>query len=599
MLLDLRKGFPEKSKSIMNLKSSLIIFISYILTTVASAQSNATGTTGGNTGYSGYINFTAAIGEDQQVSNNTTLTIGSSGNVDIYGAVQVDVGSTLQLLTGAVLNVYGNMIINGTLAIASGATLNYYGQYWINGSNAQITNNGVLTGTPGNAVNFITPQLTVPTSFTSNTPALTAYSGATQTQNIDGSNVAMDIVLHVQNNKNINLINSITSISGQLSFDVANGYVVTNGNQFLFTSTGTHTGASTDRYIQTNTSAGEVIKQGLSPGNSFTFPVGFNSPSDYTPAVVNPTTGAIDNYHVNVNNFATSLPNENLLAALPNVQRTWSVYSELNTSGTTSATLSFLHYVALEQNAYNHNLSSIFQTNNAGNWRSKGYACSSETTSTVGATTYYSQNMPSVELPTCANCSTTLNGTYFTKSACTSIILAMQLLSFEAETDGCNVKLRWTTAGAGNGHYVIEESVDGTHYVSVGEVKDDNASTSGNFSYNLYALSKGDYFFRLKMFDADGTYTYSNVKRVRTVCDDLPVKLYPNPVHDVVNMLLPSAYRNASVVVYNSNGQTVGLNSVVNNNIRKLNVSKLPAGMYVIKIFNSGNLIQTTKLIKY
>jgi len=577
----------------------------FLLYGLLNAQNGATGNSGGNMGYLGYINYGAAIGEDQLISNNGNVTIGPNGNVDIYGALQIDNGSTLQLLSGAMLNIYGDMTVNGVLAVNSGATINYYGKNWTNGSTAQVTNNGTLTGTPGNAVNFITPQPSVPASFISNTSALSSYSGATQQQNLDGSSIAMDIVMHVQNNQGINLINSDASVSGQLSFDVANGYVIANSNRFIFTSTGSHTGASTDRYIQTHNATGEVIKQGIVPGSgSFTFPLGFNIPNDYTPVDINVTQGATDNYHANVNDFATSPPNENSFATLANVQRTWSVYSELNTTGATSSNLSFYHYKTLEQNSYSDALSSVFQLNNAGNWRSKGYGCNAEATSTIGSTTYYSQQMQSVELPTCPGCSSALNGTYFTKSSCAAIVLAVNLLNFTATQQGAKALLQWSTAtGSINDKFMVERSADGRNWQALAIVNGrGNTATKQDYSYTDNTPLNGNNYYRIRQQDNSGNNSYSEVKQLKFE-DAWKVSLYPNPVTNSSNIKLHSNQPLKQIRIMDLQGRTVMVKSITVTTTQgtineELNTAQLTAGSYFVELINQNGRKQSIKLVK-
>lgn len=586
-------------------KTILLIAVVLLKFCDVNAQNGATGNSGGNMGYLGYINYNAALGEDQQISNNSNITIGSSGNVDIYGALQIDNGSTLQLLSGAILNVYGDMTVNGTLAINSGATINYYGKTWTNGSLSQVTNNGTITGTPGNAVNFITPQPAVAASFLSNTSALSAYSGGTQQQNLDGNSIAMDIVMHVQNSQSINLINSDASVSGQLSFDVANGYVIANSNRFIFTATGSHTGASTDRYIQTHNSTGEVIKQGIVPASgSFTFPVGFNIPNDYTPVSLNVTQGSTDNYHVSVNDFSTSPPNENSFATLANVQRTWSVYSELNTTGATSSNLSFYHYKALEQNSYNDALSSVFQLNNAGNWRSKGYGCTAETTSTIGLVTYYSQQMQSVELPTCAGCSSALNGTYFTKSSCTSIVLAVNLLNFTATRQEATALLKWSTAsGSINDKFMIERSADGRSWQALTTINGrGNTAIRQEYSYTDNSPLNGNNYYRIRQHDNSGNNTYSEIKLLKFE-EFWKVSLYPNPATAGGTVELTSNQPLKQIRVMDLQGRTVMIKSMPVATIGvsiyvNLSMAHLPAGNYLIEVANQNDIKQSIKLVK-
>jgi len=494
------------------------------------------------------------------------------------------------------LNLYGDITVNGTLAVSTGATINYYGKNWVNGNTAQVTNNGTLTGTPGNAVNFITPQPSVPASWLTARAALSSYSGATQTQNIDGNDIPMNIVMHVQNTSNINLVNTNTRISGQLSFDVANGYVVTNTNEFVFTNIASWIGASTDRYIQTNANTGRVRKIGIANGGSFLFPVGYAIPNSYTPANLLVTTGATDNYHVNVNDFATSPTNEFLVT--PNVARTWQVYSDLNTAGNTSVSLSFVHYSSLQTAGYNTSNSAVFFATDIGNWRSK--SCAAEVAAPYGLpSNYYSQTIASVELPTCATCATQANGVYYTKSNCTAIILPVKLGTFTASLNNCAVELKWNTLSEVNSKSFTVERMDQTYkWITIADVTASGRMNGSGYTYTDYTTQAGELFYRLKMTDADGTFTYSNTLQINRWCGNAAVQVYPNPAKDQVYVSVPEALHNSSVTLYNNTGKRLVTAVQRNGTVWRLNLSTLPAGVYLLQITDAGKLIRTEKIIK-
>lgn len=579
------------------LKILLLALVVILMETGIYAQTGATGSQGGSMGAMGYLNYSAALGEDQQITGNATVTIGPNGNVDIYGSLQVDNGSTLQLLSGAVLNLYGNMTINGILAINSGATINYYGKNWTNGSSAQVTNNGILTGTPGNTVNFITPQPAVSASFTSNTPLLSTYSGATQQQDIDGNDIPMNMVMHIQNTSNVNLINTNTSLSGQLSFDVANGYVITNSYEFVFTDIASWLNAGTDRYIITNTTTGDVKKLGLANGSSFLFPVGYTS-SSYTPANVQVTAGSTDNYHVNVNSFAASPPNEIIIN--PNVNRTWAVYSELNSAGGTSTNLSFVHYSALESAAYNDNSDAIFYRTDVGNWRSK--ACSAETVSPFGLpSNYYSQSIASVELPTCLGCANASNGTYFTKTNCTSTILPVTLGAFNAALANCSVKLNWNTyTEVNNKYFTVERKQEGGGWADIGVINSHNNINGGSYNYTDATAGDGALLYRLKITDADGKFSYSPVAGITRHCNKTNVQVYPNPAKDFLFVSLQKTQvTNPSLRLMTITGQLLPLQYQQSGSSWKVNISRISPGIYMLQVLDGQKVIDAVKIAKY
>jgi hypothetical protein len=75
--------------------------------------------------------------------------------------------------------------------------------------------------------------------------------------------------------------------------------------------------------------------------------------------------------------------------------------------------------------------------------------------------------------------------------------------------------------------------------------------------------------------------------------EDLKFSVYPNPVHELINI---SGVSDASqVMLYTINGSGVFNQSIKSDNIQ-LNVSQLPAGVYVLKVI-AGDVVKTRKIL--
>lgn len=72
------------------------------------------------------------------------------------------------------------------------------------------------------------------------------------------------------------------------------------------------------------------------------------------------------------------------------------------------------------------------------------------------------------------------------------------------------------------------------------------------------------------------------------------ISIYPNPVHDVLNLTSDAAITSATL--YNVLGQNV-LSKNINSNEGQINLSSFPAGTYFVKI-DTGNQTKTIKIIK-
>jgi hypothetical protein len=90
-------------------------------------------------------------------------------------------------------------------------------------------------------------------------------------------------------------------------------------------------------------------------------------------------------------------------------------------------------------------------------------------------------------------------------------------------------------------------------------------------------------------------YLEANVTLSNVSVNVLEIKIFPNPVHDILNMELESV-ADASVLIFDLNGRVV-MNTRYTANINAVNVSKLRAGVYFIRI-NANGLQTTRKIIK-
>jgi hypothetical protein len=168
--------------------------------------------------------------------------------------------------------------------------------------------------------------------------------------------------------------------------------------------------------------------------------------------------------------------------------------------------------------------------------------------------------------------------------------IPLRLISFEGASDvHCNALLSWKTQFEQNEtHFEIEYSTDGITFNTVGNMpgSDNSGIESYHFEYPL--LNAGNYF-RLKIFEIDGTYTYSNIIPVSKTCNiPYSVHVNPNPVrNDVRISIRQSSSARTHIKLVNANGQVLmQLEKEIpaGESVIPIDVRKLPSGSYVINI---------------
>ncbi len=120
--------------------------------------------------------------------------------------------------------------------------------------------------------------------------------------------------------------------------------------------------------------------------------------------------------------------------------------------------------------------------------------------------------------------------------------LPLSLLEFNGTINNNDAVLNWETANEINASaFIIERSLDGHNFDSIGTTRAYN--TAGTHEYNfsdagVTSLGADAIYYRLKQKDIDGQFSYSRIVVLSVKGSKNIVTLYPNPVHDQLNLIL-------------------------------------------------------------
>lgn len=179
--------------------------------------------------------------------------------------------------------------------------------------------------------------------------------------------------------------------------------------------------------------------------------------------------------------------------------------------------------------------------------------------------------------------------------------LPVELTSFTAVRDGMDAILRWETASEFNNHrfeiQVAQSPLPLTdeNFKRIGTVLG-NGTTTTNHQYTFIddsPLKSGYRYYRLKQFDINGNYTYSDVRSVNfgTFHD---VAVFPNPFLGEINIMnLPENGTLQNIQILNTIGQVV-FESVQVEDLKNLTLEideKLTPGVYFLNIHTSAETL--------
>jgi hypothetical protein len=189
------------------------------------------------------------------------------------------------------------------------------------------------------------------------------------------------------------------------------------------------------------------------------------------------------------------------------------------------------------------------------------------------------------------------NGTRFTIGSTSSVTLPLTLISFDAVRQGGTNQLTWRTASEQNTNYFeIENSTDGKQFKAIGRLTAaGNSTTPLGYSFVEHAPA-GIVYYRLKMVDKDGKYTYSKVVSVSNEQQlTLPIRVSPNPV---VNKAILKGLSGKAVLIklITIKGEVV-LEQKTNQQTVEIDMTSQPAGTYFIQVVTDGK-VWTDRVIK-
>ncbi len=168
-------------------------------------------------------------------------------------------------------------------------------------------------------------------------------------------------------------------------------------------------------------------------------------------------------------------------------------------------------------------------------------------------------------------------------------VLPVELTSFRVEAIDCDVSINWEIASAENfDRFILERSATGEEFFTTTEVE--YASFTAAYQYRE-SLAEGTHYYRLKMIDLDGTYTYSKVEVVDLDCNENAVPyatVTPNPVRGNTDLQLTLTRIEGPVnlMILDLQGQKIWSQQIVTGerDIWQIPVADLPEGTYYLQV---------------
>lgn len=173
----------------------------------------------------------------------------------------------------------------------------------------------------------------------------------------------------------------------------------------------------------------------------------------------------------------------------------------------------------------------------------------------------------------------------------------VEFIAFSVENiDGISY-IRWQTSSEiNNDHFEIERSNDARTWemissiATVGTTNDVQA-----YEYQDERIKKsGEYYYRLKQIDEDGTWGYTGIKKVSVLIDE--IIFYPNPTEDKLNVDI--SYEGSYIIeLYDLQGQLIFVDKVICH--AEFHIKQFDTGTYYAIVKQNDKIIAKRYILKY
>ncbi len=174
--------------------------------------------------------------------------------------------------------------------------------------------------------------------------------------------------------------------------------------------------------------------------------------------------------------------------------------------------------------------------------------------------------------------------------------LPVTLQSFELRQAEKGVLLNWaTTTEANSDYFEIQHSADAKNWSDVGKVAAaGESSLTSKYSFTDLDAIGGLNYYRLKMVDKDNTYAFSRINSI-TIDSGVGI-IYPNPSSESITVGIDNLKTISTLEIFDVKGIRVLKTAKLGSN--KINIEKLAAGTYLVKITRTTGGVIVQKIVK-
>lgn len=174
--------------------------------------------------------------------------------------------------------------------------------------------------------------------------------------------------------------------------------------------------------------------------------------------------------------------------------------------------------------------------------------------------------------------------------------LPVELADFRAQKIGeKEALLTWETlAEINHAYFDIERKDANGTFTKIGTLRPVVENAGEQYRFADRNPTVGDNYYRLKQVDTDGTFTYSDVRKVTFAAGKNKVIIFPNPTEGIATIQAGTPIRTVSI--NDAAGKTVTAQWQTDGNLGTINLRNLPAGLYFVTVTAENGTTEVLRL---
>lgn len=159
-------------------------------------------------------------------------------------------------------------------------------------------------------------------------------------------------------------------------------------------------------------------------------------------------------------------------------------------------------------------------------------------------------------------------------------------LKLTAQPKAQSVAIQWSAVSEINSSkYSVERSSDAENFETLTTVASKNSASGAAYAYSDNLPLDGKAYYRIRQTDIDGNVSFSDIVSVQ-FSSGVSLRVYPNPVKNTLTLETNQDIAQNSILrIFDNAGKLYKSLRLSNANRQTINISDLPKGIYVAKIF--------------